>query len=602
MKIHVLLLAGCFAFATVASGQNEPAPAAPTPAVPETPAPVAQDTPAKPAEPAAPTNAPVVAPGDAPAPATPTNAPAAAEQTPAVPLVSPASAIPTNAAADLVRTNAAGAELVPLIVIDDVPLLDAVKNLARQAGLNYLPDPKLSTITNQPNVTMRLENVSAQDALTAVLDTYGLQIIHDPRIKVSRITVKDPKAADPLFSRIIQLKYTQPSNVVDIVKRTLSQNGQVMGDPRTSQLIVVATEKEFPAVEELIAKLDTPTKQVLIEAQLWETAKNPRSVKGIDWAGTFSAQNVSYGNGRLNQAGSEVVTTVPGTTTTRPTPSGGSTPFTPNSTTTERYSYNPGSGITLDTARGFHPATAFLNADGLNAVISLFNTENDTEVVATPRAVTMDNQPATLSVTRAFPIFKITPGSANSPAGSEITYTNLGTILYVTPHIAANSNVSLRVIPEVSDVAAVDEQIVNGFRNTANIYAIRRMETHVMVPSGHTLVLGGLISDRVGNTQKKVPFLGDAPFLGRLFHHEDKRRDKANLIVFITPTIVGDYDFQPTTTEFLQTRMQSRPESHDTYIDSAKPYDWTKPKDKAPTETKALPAPLPTDSTAAPAK
>jgi type II secretory pathway component GspD/PulD (secretin) len=503
---------------------------------------------------------------------------------------------------DLVRTNAAGAELVPLIVIDDVPLLDAVKNLARQSGLNYLPDPKLSTITNQPNVTLRLENVSAQDALTAVLETYGLQIVHDPRIKVARITVKDPKAADPLFSRIIQLKYTQPSNIVDIVKRTLSQNGQVMGDPRTSQLIVVATEKEFPAVEELIAKLDTPTKQVLIEAQIWETAKNPRSVKGIDWQGTFAAQNVSYGNGTLNPAASEVITTVPGEPRTIGTPGGGTTTVTPNTTTRETYSYIPGRGITLDTARGFHPATAFLNADGLNAVISLFNTDNETEVVATPRAVTLDNQPATLSVTRAFPIFKITPGSANSPAGAEITYTNLGTILYVTPHIAANSNISLRVIPEVSDVAAVDEQIVNGFRNTANIYAIRRMETHVMVPSGNTLVLGGLISDRVGNTQKKVPFLGDTPFLGHLFRHEDKRRDKANLVVFITPTIVGDYDFQVASTDFLQTKMNTRPEAKESFLDSAKPYDWTKPKEAPTAETQALPAPTPADSTTVPAK
>lgn len=498
---------------------------------------------------------------------------------------------------DVVATNATGAELVPLIVIDDVPLLDAVKNLARQAGLNYLPDPKLATITNQPNVTLRLENVSAQDALTAVLETYGLQVVQDPRIKVSRITVKDPQAEDPLVPKIIQLKYTQPSNIVEIVRKTVAPRGDVMPDPRTSQLFVLATEKQHPEVEALIAKLDTPTKQVLIEAQIWETSKNPRSVKGIDWQGTFAGQNVSYGNGRLNPAASEVVTTTPGEPVTRTTPGGVTTTYVPNSTTRETFSYVPGNGITLDTVRGFHPSTAFLNADGLNAVISFFNTDNDTEVVATPRAVTLDNQPATLSVTRAFPIFKITPGSANSPAGAEISYTNLGTILYVTPHIAANSNISLRVIPEVSDIAAVDEQIINGFRNTANIYAIRRMETHVTIPSGNTLVLGGLISDRVGNQQKKVPILGDAPFLGRLFRHEDKSRDKANLVVFITPTVVGDDDYQFASSDFLQTRMAARPESKESFMDSAKPYDWTKPKDAAPREQKALPAPLPTDPT-----
>lgn len=574
MKIHVLLLAASLALANSALGQNEPAPAAPA-------------TPEAPATPAAPAEAPAVTPAT-PAveqtPATPA-VPAVVEQTPPAPAngVLPATSLTTNAvaaaAADVVQTNALGAELVPLIVIDDVPLLDAVKNLARQAGLNYLPDPSLATITNQPNVTMRLEKVSAMDALTAVLDTYKLQIVHDPRIKVSRITVKDPKAADPLFTKIIQLKHTHPSNVVDIVKRTLSPNGNVMGDLRTSQLIVVATEKEFPAIEELILKLDTPTKQVLIEAQIWETSKNPRTVKGIDWQGTLAGQKVGFGNATLDQKSSSVTTLVPGAPQTVPTPGGGSTTVTPGSSTVEKYSYIPGSGLTLDTARGFHPATAFLTADGLSAVISLFNTDTDTEVVATPRAVTMDNQPATLSVTRAFPIFKITPGSANSPAGSEITYTNLGTILYVTPHISANSNIAMRVVPEVSDIVGKDTQLSGGFANTANIYGIRRMETHVSVPNGNTLVLGGLISDRLNNQLKKVPFLGDVPGLGRLFRHEDKSRDKANLVVFVTPTIVGEDDYQLSSTDFLQTKKQTERVTKDAFYDSAKPYDWTKPKD-----------------------
>ena len=576
MKTHVLLLVGCVALATAVRAQNDPA----------TPADGGAQAPA----PAAPTNA---------APQTPTPAPveAPAEVTPAA--VQPASLLATNVALiDPARTNGA-AELVPLIVIDDVPLIDAVKNLARQAGLNYLPDPKLMTVTNQPNVTMRLENVTAQDALMAVLETYNLQIVHDPRIKVARITVKDPKAPEPMFSRIIQLKYTQPTNVVDILKKTLSPNSQVLGDPRTSQLIVVTTEKEFPAVEETIARLDTPTKQVLIEAQLWETAKNPRSVKGIDWGGTFAAQNVSWGNGHIDPNRSSTVTTRPGDSISGVNPGG--VPFTQTrrSSTREVTTYVPGEGgITLDTVKGFHPATAFLNADGLSAVVSFFNTDNDTEVVATPRAVTMDHQPATLSVTRAFPIFKITPGSANSPAGSEVTYSNLGTILMVTPHITANSNISLEVKPEVSDIAGVDRQIVNGFENTANIYAIRRMDTRVMIPSGNTLVLGGLISDRSANLENKVPILGDIPGLGHFFHKSDKSRDKANLIVFITPTIIGDDSFQvAANTDFLQTKMANRPEPKESFWDSAKPHDWTKPRKDAAEEKRPIAAPTAPDAT-----
>jgi type II secretory pathway component GspD/PulD (secretin) len=570
MKTKILLVAAGLALAVTAWGQDNTAPVAPAaPALPADSAP--KTTP--------PTNAPAVAPPTNAVPVTPVEIP--------VPTgVLPASSLTNNASAIELSSTNSGSEIVPLIVIDDVPLVDAVKNLARQAGLNYIPDPKLLTLTNQPNVSMRLDNVTAADALTAVLETYNLQIVHDPRIKVSRITTKDPKQLDPLFSKIIQLKYAQPTNLIDIVKRTITDRGQVLGDPRTSQLIVVATEKEFPAVDELIAKLDTPTRQVLIEAQIWETAKNPRSVKGIDWAGTLEAQNVTFGNGRLDPSKSFTETVSPGDPKVVNIPGKGPTTVTPGSSTRSVQTYTPGSGFVLDTAKGFHPATAFLNADGLRAVISFLNSENDTEVVATPRAVTMDNQQATLSITRAFPIFKVTPGSANSPAGSEIQYTNLGTILTVTPHIAANSNISMRVVPEVSDIAAVDRQILNGFENTANIYAIRRMETHVMIPSGNTLVLGGLISDRTANAQNKVPILGDAPYLGNFFRKQTKSRDKSNLIVFITPSIVNDYDFQVASTDFLQTKPKVASESKETFWDSAKPYDWTKPKkDKAEPES-----------------
>lgn len=579
MKTHVLTLAASLAVSTAALAQNDAAPAASTnaaPAAAPVAAPAAQDTPAQ----------------------TP---PAASPKVEAA----PAKADP---AADAAKPT--GNEKVPLIVIDDVPLLDAVKNLARQAGLNYLPDPKLLSVTNQPNVTLRLEDVTAQDALTAVLDTYNLQIINDPRIKVSRITVKDPKAADPQFTKIYQLKNIQPTNIVDIIKKGFTDaRSSVMGDPRTSQLIVLATEKELLTVEDTIGKLDTPTRQVLIEAQLWETARNPKTVKGIDWAGTFAAQNISYGNAKLDKTKSSVTTTTPGDPITIPTPGGGSTTITPKSQTTENFSYIPGNGITLDTVKGFHPATAFLNADGLSAVVSFFNTDNDTEIVATPRAVTLDHQQAQLSVTRAFPIFKITPGSANSPAGSEITYTNLGTILNVTPHITANSNIALQVIPEVSDVAGQDRQIINGFENVANIYAIRRMETHVLIPSGNTLVLGGLISDRTKNANNKVPLLGDIPYLGRyLFSKESKERDKANLIVFITPTVIGDENFQsaPGSIDFLKTKKVDRPDTKESWFDSGKPYDWTRPRKsdeaaKPAASASAAPAPVTVASVSTPA-
>src|SRR5262249_47286803 len=96
----------------------------------------------------------------------------------------------------------------------------------------------------------------------------------------------------------------------------------------------------------------------------------------------------------------------------------------------------------------------------------------------------------------------------------------------------------------------------------------------VMVPSGHTLVLGGLVQDDNRSASTKVPVLGDIPGLGRAFRSDSKSRQKNNLLVFVTPTIVQDSDFQPTQSHFLQTPLQTTEEKDWNAWDSGKPVDW----------------------------
>jgi type II secretory pathway component GspD/PulD (secretin) len=439
-------------------------------------------------------------------------------------------------------------EQVPLIVIDDVPLTDAIRNLARQSGLNFQFDPRV-TATNQPNISIRFEDVTPQEALDAVLENHGMRLVKDPRSRIGRITYRDAAAEEPLVARIIQLKYSDPTNLISIVKSTLSPRSQVVADPRTSQLIVSTTEREMDGLTNLIASLDLPTRQVLIEAKLIETSHAPSTLKGINWSGTFENQRFELGNNADRN---------------QPIPLA-------NVLSSPR--------VVLNSAAGFAPPLAFLNADGVSAVFQFFNKDSDSEVIATPRAVTLDNQMAILSVTRAYPIFQITPGSANSPAGSTIVYTNLGTILQVTPRIAADDNVSMRVVPEVSNIDGKDAQVINGEDNIANIYAIRRIEANVMIPSGHTLVMGGLISDRTTKSNTKVPILGDIPGAGWFFRTKGKERNKGNLLIFVTPTIVDgeDYMVNPVGRDFLKTRYSEKVEPVETAWDSAKPHDWTKP-------------------------
>ncbi len=507
------------------------------------------------------TNASPVA-SEGAAAAQPTAIPAATEVEPAA---APAAETPIEiSAAPSADSQAKTSAVIPLIVMDEVPLTDAIKNLARQANINYLLDPRLSfgqagadgRPVPQPNVSIRWENISAEQALHALLNNYTLQMVDDPKTKIARITVKDPAAPDPLLTQIIQLKYSSPTNILPAVQSGLiDKRSRVMPDVRTSQLVLVATENEIRAITNMVSQLDLPTRQVLIEARLLETSLNPRTIKGLDWTGTLQAQNLRFGNNLNTPEGQQP-------------PSGSANPTLSSSFPK----------MLIDTAGGFSPATAFLDADGVSAVFSMLNQSSEARVLSTPRTVTLDNEAATLSVTRQFPIFSTTAGTANTPGGSSVTYSNLGVILNVTPRISANDNINLRVVPEVSRIFDTVTVFSQGQENTAYIFDSRRMETTVMIPSGNTLVLGGLVQDDTRNSNTKVPMLGDIPVLGRAFRSDSKSQEKNNLLIFITPTIVKDTDYQPTKTEFLQTPVQDAPSKTWTSWDSAKPKDWSRRK------------------------
>jgi len=395
--------------------------------------------------------------------------------------------------------------------------------------------------------------VTAEQALNALLKTYNLQLIQDPKTKIDLGTVKDPAAPDPLVSKIVQLKYANPSNIVSSVQTVLiDKRSKVVADVRTSQLVVLATEKEQDSIVEMVERLDTITKQVLIEARLLETSMNPSTIKGMDWSGTLQGQNLHFGNNLQHNSPDAAL----------------------NDTLAQSLPR-----MLFDTAKGFNPATAFLDADGVNAVFSFLNNNKESRVISAPRTVTLDNETAFITVTRAEPIFKNTAGTQGSPGGSEVTYTNLGIILNVTPRISANNYVNLRIIPEVSRKAGTVTKTVAGTINQADEFDIRKVETRVLVPSGNTLVLAGLVQDDVEKQNTKVPILGDAPILGRLFRSDSKSRQKSNLLIFITPTIVQEEDYQPTSTDFLKSPVpvQDAVDEDWSAWDSGKPLDWSKP-------------------------
>jgi type II secretory pathway component GspD/PulD (secretin) len=511
-------------------------------------------------------------------------------------------------------TNELGDEILDLVTFDGIPLPDAVRALALQAGLNIQFDPRLlntvgpdgrSIPITPPTITEKWKKVTAKQALTSLLDNWGWQLVMDPRSPIGRITAKDPTALEPLVTAVIQLEYSNPTNILTEVQPTLSPRSSIISDSRTHKLIIRTTERELPGVEALITRLDTSTRQVLIEAKIVETTKDINSAKGVDWTGTLAAQHVSFGNGLTSGTigasnmsyTSPVVagtTTLPGGTTIATSSGGGLVSTTTNLsalTTTILGSPSQGGGISMNTAHGFSPSTAFLSADGVSAVLAFLNTDADTRSLSLPRTVALDGVQTEIMSVQNIPIFEQQQSSAavgaaplatvlpNYDKKVEGTVLNeVGVKLTVIPRIAGPTNILMDLRPEISSVdAQVASDTLDGQVSTSPIFDRRRITTQAAVPSGYTLVLGGVEIDNTLNSATKVPVLGDLPGLGNLFRSNSKTHNKDNLLIFVTPTIIRDSDFHPGNTQFLKRKDIPPSNVEEGPWNSAKPYDWTKP-------------------------
>ena len=519
----------------------------------------------------------------------------------------PTAAAPTTPAG----TNypaASSAPVIPLIHFSDVPITTAIESLARQAGINYMLDPKIGyglpdangQIKSEPQLSIRWESITAENALLALLDNYGMQLVRNKNTAIARISLKDPLAPPPMVTRVVQLKFASTTNMVDAVQSVLTdKRSKVLPDSRTSQIVVSATEPEQTSVDTLIAQLDKPTKQVLIEARFVEIQSNPQTSKGIDWSGTLAGQNVSFGNGvtgaKSSSSGSSggssatsgTTTSMPGTpvTTTFGSHTITTTPESSSATVLSSLvqgSTQPG-GVSWNTLSGLSPAIGFLNADGVQAVISFLNISKDARTISTPRLVTLDNQLARISVTRGIPVINVSAGTVQTAGGSSVTYSNVGTVLEVTPRISANEFIWLKVVPEISVNPGDSTRVIGGQLYSAPLFDSRKIETQVLIPNANTLVMGGLVNDSPSSQSTKVPLLGDIPYLGYAFRSETKSLNKQNLIIFITPTIVKDNDFQPNSSDYLSTTPNSAELKSpvkfnpDSSWDTTKTHDWSNP-------------------------
>ena len=295
----------------------------------------------------------------------------------------------------------------------------------------------------------------------------------------------------------------------------------VLADPATNSLIITAPPKTMRAIMGIVDKLDIRRAQVLVEAVLVEVNADKTSDIGVNWGAWSQGANGTQIPvvGFIEPVGGtsilDVATTVNGVST--------------GSTTTSTSSL---AGTTLGIGK--------LTGSGINygAMIRAVSGDANTNILATPSAVTMDNQEAKLDVAQEIPIITgqySTTGTTTSSVNpfTTVQREEVGTILKVTPQIAAQgSSLVLKIHIESSSVAPTSVSTVDITTNK------RTVETSVMVEDGGIVVLGGLISDSVTRDEQRVPFLGSLPIIGFAFRTRDYSRTRNNLMVFIRPKIL----------------------------------------------------------------
>ncbi len=330
----------------------------------------------------------------------------------------------------------------------------------------------------------------------------------------------------------------------------------IWADVSTNALIITAPPKIMKSLMAVIDKLDIRRAQVQVEAIIVEIDVNKSSSLGVQWL-LDGGNNYGYGVTNLPTTGgtsivdlASAVLGATGTTTTLPT-----TGTTGISGTGGISSSTVGTGATF--ALGRYNANT---KKGFAALIQAIRSDGSSNIISTPSLITMNNEEAEVKVTQEIPL--ITGSYSNSTAsvsGTTSPFTTIqreevGTILKVTPHINEGNSVQLKIEQEDSSPGAK-------LANSADISTNKRsIKTTVLIEDGGVIVLGGLMSDTVQESEDRVPGLGAIPLLGNLFKSRSGSRQKKNLLVFIRPKILRDADATESTSElqYNDLRQQQR--------------------------------------------
>jgi general secretion pathway protein D len=304
------------------------------------------------------------------------------------------------------------------------------------------------------------------------------------------------------------------------------QSIMIWAEPETNALVITAPAKVMRSLMQVVDRLDIRRAQVLIEAMLVEVSTDASRDLGVNWIVDGSSDNFLVG--LFNQAigGVSLADVAAGyDAITNPPADGG------NGTAGVTA---PG-GFTLGAGRRQDSGTNFA------AILRALASNGDTNVVSMPSVITLDNEEAQIKVAQEVPFVTGSYTNAGQNAGAvnpfqTIQREEVGNILKITPQITDEDTVLLKIEQESSGIAAAASQV-----STNDLVTNKRtISTRVLVDDGGMIVLGGLIEDRLTESESKVPLLGSIPLLGELFRTRSVQKTKSNLMVFIRPRIIRD--------------------------------------------------------------
>ncbi len=416
------------------------------------------------------------------------------------------------------------------------PIDLVLRTLAKQAKVNLVISDK--TTAAGGTVTMRLEDKSPREAIDIIVQSKGLVL--DELNGVFFVKTQEEKAKEPTESASYTLNYAQAKDIVPLLQTQLQSGVAPQFDQRTNTIFYREVKSNLEKIGIFLSEIDRPTQQVMIEARLVEVTANPKQSYGINWAGvvggsstpqTFRYGGSTPGTAKVQTDANGVSTIVPdklpGIVTDAATGRLSSQDFLLNGQTT---------GGFLDALGG---QFAILSVPQMSATLRLLNEDRDSEFIANPRVVTANNQKAEIKIIRAQPVPQLNFNEQTAQAVfSGFQDKEFGNTLTVTPIINKDQFITLSVKPEISNKVADATFTFGGAVVTSPVIDKRTLESNVLIKSGDTLAIGGLLQDEQGKGATKVPVLGDIPVLGYLFQEKLNERNKRNLLVFVTPTVI----------------------------------------------------------------